>query len=571
MYVADQAATRASGELLPEGNLIALRELALRRTAERVEAKMRGYKAAHGIEESWHTGERVLVCVSREPPLGAPRARRAPDGDEPPRGAHRLLRRDPRVDPDVQRRSRAPRAEHAARRVARRRAGHAARRRRRGRDGALRAQAQRDQDRRRQADPPAVARRPQGVVSRQPGPPEPGDRRVRHLGAAHGTAARSRGGGRSQGPVRRPLRLRRRGRDRAHRRGLRVVSLRAQRARRRRHGVPARRRARLDALRVRTVARRGGAERPRVRLLLRAALLQLRGHRSESHRHLRGHVPRGRRHQRAHQANPRSGRQRREGASGVRPASTPSVASSGQPPRARRSSRRPRGTFTRCSTSRWPCCSQGAARSSRSCKPTRARSRRATRISASPTGYGTTSGPPGAGPTRCPLARALFVPLMGSRGRVGVLALFPLADSRLDDPDERQLLHTIRGPHRLGARAHGARRRGAARRAADRDRAAPKRAPQLRLARLAHAPRGRDGGHERPPRGRCPQGRRRAPPAADDGARRGAASEPPGAQSARHDAPRGWRAEGAEGAAAARRGRRRRRSIAWKTGFAVAR
>ena len=30
-------------------------------------AKMRGYKAAHGIEESWHTGERVLVCVSASP------------------------------------------------------------------------------------------------------------------------------------------------------------------------------------------------------------------------------------------------------------------------------------------------------------------------------------------------------------------------------------------------------------------------------------------------------------------------------------------------------------------------
>src|SRR3984957_9003866 len=67
VYVADQAAARALGNFFKEGNLIALRELALRRTAERVEAKMRGYKAAHGIEESWHTGERVLVCVSASP------------------------------------------------------------------------------------------------------------------------------------------------------------------------------------------------------------------------------------------------------------------------------------------------------------------------------------------------------------------------------------------------------------------------------------------------------------------------------------------------------------------------
>ncbi len=66
VYVPQQAA-RAVDNFFRAGNLIALRELALRRTAERVDAKMRGYKAAHGIEESWHTGERVLVCVSPSP------------------------------------------------------------------------------------------------------------------------------------------------------------------------------------------------------------------------------------------------------------------------------------------------------------------------------------------------------------------------------------------------------------------------------------------------------------------------------------------------------------------------
>jgi two-component system sensor histidine kinase KdpD len=66
VYLPAQAA-RATDHFFKEGNLIALRELALRRTAERVDAKMRGYKAAHGIEESWHTGERVLVCVSASP------------------------------------------------------------------------------------------------------------------------------------------------------------------------------------------------------------------------------------------------------------------------------------------------------------------------------------------------------------------------------------------------------------------------------------------------------------------------------------------------------------------------
>jgi two-component system sensor histidine kinase KdpD len=58
---------RAVEGFFREGNLIALRELALRRTAERVDAKMRGYRAAHGIEETWHAGERVMVCVSPSP------------------------------------------------------------------------------------------------------------------------------------------------------------------------------------------------------------------------------------------------------------------------------------------------------------------------------------------------------------------------------------------------------------------------------------------------------------------------------------------------------------------------
>jgi two-component system sensor histidine kinase KdpD len=66
VYVGPQA-EHAVENFFQEGNLIALRELALRRTAERVDAKMRGYKAAHGIEETWHTGERVLVCVSPSP------------------------------------------------------------------------------------------------------------------------------------------------------------------------------------------------------------------------------------------------------------------------------------------------------------------------------------------------------------------------------------------------------------------------------------------------------------------------------------------------------------------------
>ncbi|MEO8876235.1 MAG: sensor histidine kinase KdpD [Polyangiaceae bacterium] len=66
IYLLPQA-ERARENFFKEGNLIALRELALRRTAERVDAQMRGYKLAHGIEPTWHATDRVLVCVSASP------------------------------------------------------------------------------------------------------------------------------------------------------------------------------------------------------------------------------------------------------------------------------------------------------------------------------------------------------------------------------------------------------------------------------------------------------------------------------------------------------------------------
>jgi two-component system, OmpR family, sensor histidine kinase KdpD len=62
VYVPDQAA-RAIERFFRKGNLIALRELALRRTAERVDAQMRGYMAERGIRETWAAAERLLVCI----------------------------------------------------------------------------------------------------------------------------------------------------------------------------------------------------------------------------------------------------------------------------------------------------------------------------------------------------------------------------------------------------------------------------------------------------------------------------------------------------------------------------
>ncbi len=66
VYLPDQAA-HATANFFRKGNLIALRELALRRTAERVDAQMRTYRTEHGIEGVWATGERILVGISPSP------------------------------------------------------------------------------------------------------------------------------------------------------------------------------------------------------------------------------------------------------------------------------------------------------------------------------------------------------------------------------------------------------------------------------------------------------------------------------------------------------------------------
>ena len=49
------------------GNLTALRELALRRTAERVDEQMRAYMETRAIPGPWPAGERLLVCISSSP------------------------------------------------------------------------------------------------------------------------------------------------------------------------------------------------------------------------------------------------------------------------------------------------------------------------------------------------------------------------------------------------------------------------------------------------------------------------------------------------------------------------
>jgi len=62
-----QQAQEAIRNFFRKGNLIALRELALRRTAERVDAQMQAYMRDHAVVKTWPVTERILVCVSPSP------------------------------------------------------------------------------------------------------------------------------------------------------------------------------------------------------------------------------------------------------------------------------------------------------------------------------------------------------------------------------------------------------------------------------------------------------------------------------------------------------------------------
>ncbi|MGE3918908.1 MAG: DUF4118 domain-containing protein, partial [Hyphomicrobiaceae bacterium] len=66
VYVREQA-QRALRHYFSPGNLTALRELALRRTAERVDEQMLTYMREHAITGPWAAGERVIVCLDPSP------------------------------------------------------------------------------------------------------------------------------------------------------------------------------------------------------------------------------------------------------------------------------------------------------------------------------------------------------------------------------------------------------------------------------------------------------------------------------------------------------------------------
>jgi two-component system sensor histidine kinase KdpD len=66
IYIPEQAAL-ATEKFFKPGNLMALRELSLRRAASRVDDQMRAYMESRSIAGPWATTERLLVCVSGSP------------------------------------------------------------------------------------------------------------------------------------------------------------------------------------------------------------------------------------------------------------------------------------------------------------------------------------------------------------------------------------------------------------------------------------------------------------------------------------------------------------------------
>jgi two-component system sensor histidine kinase KdpD len=62
-----QKVEQALKHFFRRGNLIALRELALRQVAEQVDRSLESYMAAEDIRKNWAVRERIAVCVSSNP------------------------------------------------------------------------------------------------------------------------------------------------------------------------------------------------------------------------------------------------------------------------------------------------------------------------------------------------------------------------------------------------------------------------------------------------------------------------------------------------------------------------
>ena len=66
VYIPEQI-ERAAGNFFRKGNLMALRELALRRTADRVEEDVQAYRTDQAIKRIWKTEASLLCCIGPDP------------------------------------------------------------------------------------------------------------------------------------------------------------------------------------------------------------------------------------------------------------------------------------------------------------------------------------------------------------------------------------------------------------------------------------------------------------------------------------------------------------------------
>ena len=101
-----ETARRATQNFFTPGNLTALRELALRRTADRVDDQMVDYLRQKAIEGPWAASERLLACVGRGRSVGTGRPARKPARNRPQRRLDRRHGRDHR--PGRRRQARQP-------------------------------------------------------------------------------------------------------------------------------------------------------------------------------------------------------------------------------------------------------------------------------------------------------------------------------------------------------------------------------------------------------------------------------------------------------------------------------
>src|ERR1700682_1025249 len=62
-----ERAERALDQFFREGNLIALREMALRKMAQVCEQELEEYMHEHNVQTTWPAAERVMVCVDNQP------------------------------------------------------------------------------------------------------------------------------------------------------------------------------------------------------------------------------------------------------------------------------------------------------------------------------------------------------------------------------------------------------------------------------------------------------------------------------------------------------------------------